>query len=89
MVIGTQLDANPAAARLRGSGKRRAGTAKGIEHHTFGGAKRLDEALERCNRFLRRVEPKAAILARLKLRSLTAVKNSASLGFEPGQPPSI
>jgi hypothetical protein len=37
----------------------------------------------------RRVEPKAAMLACSQTMSLARWKNSASLGFDPGQPPSI
>ncbi len=36
-----------------------------------------------------RVEPKAAILAFLRSRERARTKNSASLGLEPGQPPSM
>ena len=39
---------------------------------------------ERC-----RVEPKAASLARSQRIERAAAKNSMSLGFEPGQPPSM
>jgi len=37
----------------------------------------------------RQVEPKAARSARFQGRSRARAKNSASLGFEPGQPPSM
>ena len=37
----------------------------------------------------RRVEPKAAILALRRRSSPARAKNSASFGFEPGQPPSM
>jgi hypothetical protein len=38
---------------------------------------------------LRRVAPKAASLARFKGTSFMSAKKRASLGFEPGQPPSM
>ncbi len=36
-----------------------------------------------------RVEPNAASLALVQRMSFAALKNSMSLGFEPGQPPSM